>query len=433
MGKSSIRRLQLCILASILLVAGMLVQSVLSGASIAIALSGLGLVMVLLAYVYVGKIIKSIKEAVEFCQKVENGDFESRITHISETGHIADMQWAMNGMVDRMDAFVRESMASMEYVSRNKFYRRILETGMVGSFLHASRTINNATDAMAMVSQRLADMGDELEATVGRGVESIYSSAEQIISRTKNMGKRIDKSSARSVDVVKAAQRTSETVQTVAEATAQLSASITEISTQVNQSASVARQAVENAELATEAVDGLNVAATKIGQVVKLITDIAEQTNLLALNATIEAARAGEAGKGFAVVAGEVKNLANQTAKATEEISKQVSDIQGATHKASDAISETGKTISQIDEIATVIASAVEEQGASTENIAQNMQEVAENSELVRNRIVKVNQGSALSYSAAIQVMWAARDLHKPAQSLDEEVKYFLTNLRSQK
>lgn len=425
---ASIRIFSLIILAVCVIEAGLAVTE---GHFLSIAMASLGVVLAVLIIHFTQKISKTIKTATSFCKDIENGDFESRITEINDGGDIEDMLWSMNGMVDRMDAFVREAMASMEAASDNRFYRRILETGMVGTFLHATHTINNATGAMEAVSQRLNKMADELQETVGSGVDAIYGSADQIMARTKNMGTRIDKSSTRSVDVAKAAIRTNETVQIVAEATAQLSESITEISSQVNQSADIARSAVENAQTATQAVDGLNVAADKIGEVVELITAIAEQTNLLALNATIEAARAGDAGKGFAVVAGEVKNLANQTAQATEEIAQQIAGIQGATKEASDAISNTGKTIARIDEISTAIASAVEEQGASTENIANNMQEVSENAEMVRSRIVKVNQGSAASYSAAIQVMWAARDLNRPAKQLDDEVKAFLQNLRA--
>ncbi|WP_167730239.1 methyl-accepting chemotaxis protein [Terasakiella sp. SH-1] len=417
---------------ALLLMLVQLVMSISSGAVLPIAVSLVALIASLVALIYLSRVSGKIKGAVAFCRKVESGDFESRITDIEGSGEIAEMLWAMNGVVDRMDAFVREAMASMEAVSHNRFYRRILEPGMVGTFLHASQTINTATDAMENVSARMLKMGDELEETVGNGVVAIFESANQIKNRSQNMGKRLDSSSTRSVDVARAAQRTNETVQIVADATDQLSASITEISSQVNQSAAIARDAVGNAEAATSAMDGLNVAANKIGEVVQLITAIAEQTNLLALNATIEAARAGDAGKGFAVVAGEVKNLANQTAQATEEISQQIGGIQDATERASDAISSTRKTISQIDKIATAIASAVEEQGASTENIASNMRDVAENSEMVRSRIIKVNQGSATSYSAVIRVMWAARDLNKPAQQLDDEVKAFLKSLRTQ-
>ncbi|SCA56924.1 Methyl-accepting chemotaxis protein [Candidatus Terasakiella magnetica] len=429
---SSLNTIRICLGGALLLTVVQVVILLSSGAMLSSVVALAALVFSAIALIYVAKVSRNIKGAVSFCRKVESGDFETRITNIDGKGEIAEMLWAMNGLVDRMDAFVREAMASMEAVSDNRFYRRILEQGMVGTFLHASQTINNATGAMEKVSNRMIKMGDELEETVGNGVTAIYGSAYQIMERTKNMGNRIDRSSTRSVDVAKAAQRTNETVQIVAEATSQLSASITEISSQVNQSASIARDAVTNAQAATNAMDGLNVAADKIGEVVQLITAIAEQTNLLALNATIEAARAGDAGKGFAVVAGEVKNLANQTARATEEIAQQIGGIQSATEEASDAISSTGRTISQIDEIATAIASAVEEQGASTENIASNMQEVAENSEMVRSRIVKVNQGSATSYSAAIRVMWAARDLNKPAQELDDEVKAFLKSLRTQ-
>ena len=301
MQSSSLGALKICIGAIAAILCALIVISFNSGLIVIGILGIVALLLILLCFMYISKIMGSMKRAVQFCHDIENGNFEKRIIGIDEKGDIGEMLWALNGLVDRMDAFIREAMASMEYVSQNKFYRQILETGMIGTFLHAAQTINGATDAMGKVSDRLAYMADELEDTVGKGVSDIYGGADRILGKTKNMGTRIDKSSARSVDVAKAAKRTSETVQDIAEATSQLSASISEISAQVNQSVSIAREAVHNANQATDAVNGLNEAASKIGQVVKLITDIAEQTNLLALNATIEAARAGDAGKGFAV------------------------------------------------------------------------------------------------------------------------------------
>lgn len=433
MGISTLNAMKACAILFLGLSAAQIIGGLLDKNIIMAVLGGAGLLVAIGLLVYIRKAIRSLKRAVEFCREIEQGNFESRLTRISGQGELGEMMWALNSLVDRMDAFIREAMASMNYVAQNKFYRRILETGMSGSFLHAAQTINTASDAMQNVSHALANTADDLEATVGDGVAAIRKGAAEILTRTQKMGNKIDSSSSRSVDVAKAARNTSNTVQEIAEATNRLSSSITEISEQVRQSTEIVQRAVNNADDATLAVQGLSVAAERIGQVVSLITNIAEQTNLLALNATVEASRAGDAGKGFAVVAGEVKNLANQTARATEEISQQISDIQEATQKAVLAIGETGKSISSMDAIASSIAGAVEAQGESTQHIADNMQAVAENADLVKRRIVSVNQGAAASYSAAIRVMWAARDLNKPAEQLDLEVKEFLNSVRKPK
>lgn len=244
------------------------------------------------------------------------------------------------------------------------------------------------------------------------------------------MGRRIDTSTSRSLEVAEASNRTSDNVATVAEATEHLLRSITEISQQVAQSTEVTSHAVEEANHVTIMIRGLNAAAQKIGAVVKMITDIAGQTNLLALNATIEAARAGDAGKGFAVVAAEVKNLANQTARATEEISGQISGIQAETQIAVDAITAIGKTITGVSKIAATIASAVEEQNVSTDEIVRNVRTLSTDAEAVRTRILDVTRSSAASYGSAIQVLWAARDLDKPTHVLETEVDAFLARVR---
>ncbi len=226
-----------------------------------------------------------------------------------------------------------------------------------------------------------------------------------------------------------AAEEASVNVQTVAAAAEELTSSITEISRQVSQSTEVASQAVTDATRASDMVKGLDQAAQKIGEVVSLITDIAEQTNLLALNATIEAARAGEAGKGFAVVASEVKNLARQTAKATEEISDQINGIQRATKDTVGVLEATFQTIGQINEVSTRIATAVEEQRASTQEIARNVEEAAVGTKEVSSNIVNSSRaatefqsGSESLVKVTVQITEVARGLET---KINEIVKKF--------
>ena len=208
------------------------------------------------------------------------------------------------------------------------------------------------------------------------------------------------------------AEQTNNRASAVAAASEELTSSANEISQQVSRSATIAASAVEEAERSNAMVRGLAEAADKIGEVVSLITDIAEQTNLLALNATIEAARAGDAGKGFAVVAAEVKNLANQTAKATEDIGAQVTSIQGATQDAVSAIQGIGKTITEISEIATTIASAVEEQTAATQEVTGN--------------ITGVTKASGETGQAANQVFESASELSRQGEQLTTQIDAFL-------
>jgi methyl-accepting chemotaxis protein len=223
----------------------------------------------------------------------------------------------------------------------------------------------------------------------------------------------------------------SHNIETAAAATEQLSASIHEIGRQVNQSTEIAGSAVDEAQRTNVMVQGLADKARKIGDVVKLINDIASQTNLLALNATIEAARAGDAGKGFAVVAGEVKSLANQTAKATDEISGQIAAVQGATKDAVGAIQGIANTIGRISEITSAIAAAVEEQGAATHEIARHVQQAARSGASLTGNISSVSAATGNIDHAVGDVMGAAGDLSRRAERLGDRIKEFLGKIRS--
>ncbi len=274
-------------------------------------------------------------------------------------------------------------------------------------------------------------MADDFESSVGKVVEAVSSSSTQMETSAQAMAATAEQTNSQSNTVAVAAEQASANVQTVAAAAEELSASINEISRQVSQSSEIAGNAVAEAKRTDEQVQGLSIAAEKIGEVVGLISEIAEQTNLLALNATIEAARAGDAGKGFAVVASEVKNLANQTATATSDIEIQIGDIQSATQEAVEAIQGIGRTIGNVNEIATTIASAVEEQSAATQEIARNVEQAASGTDEVTTNISSVTQAAGETGQAAGEIQLAAGELSQQSEMLKSQVDQFLTEIRS--
>jgi methyl-accepting chemotaxis protein len=277
----------------------------------------------------------------------------------------------------------------------------------------------------------LGRMADDFEHGVRGSLDALTGAAVELRATSNSMSTAAGEASQQATTVAAVAEQASANVQTVAAATEELSSSVSEIGRQVAQSTRIAGQAVEEANRTNITVQGLSAAAQKIGDVIKLINDIASQTNLLALNATIEAARAGEAGKGFAVVASEVKSLASQTAKATEDISAQVAAMQGATTDAVQAIESIGGTIGAINEITTAIASAVEEQGSATKEIARNVQEAAQGTSMVSSNIGSVTDAAGETGAAAGRVLASAEELNRQADALRAKVDGFLVNIRA--
>jgi methyl-accepting chemotaxis protein len=287
--------------------------------------------------------------------------------------------------------------------------------------------------ASAAVAQKVAmnKTADAFESNVGGLVAMLSSGATELEATARSMSGTATRTNGQATKVASAAEEASMGVSTVAAAAEQLTSSISEIGRQVAQSSKITGRAVADAQRTDVIVRALAEGAEKIGHVVGLITNIAGQTNLLALNATIEAARAGDAGKGFAVVASEVKSLANQTAKATEEIGAQISQIQSATKEAVEAIRGITGTIEEVSAISVNIAAAVEEQGAATAEIARNVQQTAQSARDVTTNIGGVSQAVTETGAAASQLLSAAGDLSRQAAQLTGDVGRFIADVRA--
>jgi methyl-accepting chemotaxis protein len=277
----------------------------------------------------------------------------------------------------------------------------------------------------------LIRFADEFEAAVGSIVSNVSASAVQLEQAAGTLTRTAETTQNLSDRVAGASEQASSNMQSVATATEELSTSVDEIGRRVRESNKIAEAAVVQAQQTDGRIGKLSRAAQEIGDVVKLITAIAEQTNLLALNATIEAARAGDAGRGFAVVAAEVKSLASQTAKATDEISSHILGMQGATQESVAAIKEIGGTIAQISNIASSIASAVEQQSSATQEIARSVQSVAQGTQEAATNIMQVNRGATETGSASEEVLNSAKSLSTESTRLREELNRFMANIRA--
>ncbi|MDG5494621.1 methyl-accepting chemotaxis protein [Niveispirillum sp. BGYR6] len=407
------------------LVGWVLGHSILSAIGGAITMAGTGTAFLLLT-----RANNAIIAANQVMARLAQGDYEARIIGIREGGELGELLHRINDVTDRADAFVREAAASMQAVTNQIYYRRVMEKGMVGTFLAGSRMMNTATSAMGQKVEQFRAMADKFESSIRNVTDQVTRAATEVEDTAKTMSEAAEDTNHESMAVASAAEQASGNVQTVASAAEELSASIKAITEQVERSRTVTGNAVERARAANDRVGTLAIAAQRIGEVVGLIQEIAAQTNLLALNATIEAARAGEAGKGFAVVASEVKNLAGQTARATEDIQTQVADIQAATQSAVDSINEITQVVVDVNGSTVAIAAAVEQQGAATNEIARNVDQAATGTKDVSHRITNVTRAAADTGAASTQLLGSAAALARQSQDLDREIDGFLDAMR---
>jgi len=348
----------------------------------------------------------------------------------SVTRPLASLTGAMRTMADgnydiQVPATVRPDELGDMAKAADFFRGKLIE----GRSLAAAQAAEQARQIER--GKRMEDAVTGFDKVITEIVGSVSSAATELQATAQSLSATAEETSQQSNAVAAASEQMTQNVQTVASATEELSASIREISNQVTESTRIVGNAVTQADDTNAKVKALAEAAQRIGAVVTLINEIAGQTNLLALNATIEAARAGEAGKGFAVVASEVKNLATQTAKATDEIAGQVRAIQDATSSSAQAIDGIAQTINRVNEISTAIASAVEEQGAATQEISRNVQEASSGTAEVSSNISGVTQASQQTSAGSTQVLSAASELAKNGERLKQEVESFLQTVRA--
>ena len=368
-------------------------------------LSGIGLVLLLstlTAFALIRHISPPLKAMTDAMRRLAGHDMATSIPCVGRGDEIGAMAAAVQVFKDNMTGADR--LAAEQGVEREARQRRSTQIeALVGAF----------------------------EKQIGSTVSVLASASAEMKTTASSMTRNAAQTDQQAVAVALAAEESSHGVQTVAAASEQLASSISEINRQVSTSAVLTGKAVGSVRRTDDTVRALSDSAGRIGQVVELITSIASQTNLLALNATIEAARAGDAGKGFAVVASEVKSLAQQTGRATDEIAAQIAQVQQATAGAVEAIKEIGSIIEEVGAVTTSIAAAVEQQGAATAEIARNVQQTAASTRNVTTNISGVSRAANDTGAAATQVLGAAGDLSRQAETLSTEVNSFIASVRN--
>ncbi len=377
---------------------------------------------------------REIIRTTNVCKALTKGDFTSRVTHIHEKGDLGEFQWSVNEMTDYTDAFIREATASMLYVSRNQYFRRILEDGLHGDLLAGARIINKATEGVALKMAGFKKIAYDVDESLGVVAANINKSVSTLQTTAENMVSTVTLSRTGANAAVQKSDVTSQNVQTISAAAEEMSSAVAEISQQVARTSRISTEAVSKTEDAKRTMDDLVQASQKINEVLQIIEDIAAQTNLLALNATIEAARAGDAGKGFAVVASEVKQLAGQTSKATEEVKRQITNIQNATNDAARAFSGVGTTIAEINESTTIVAAAIEEQSAASREIAASAEQASNGTIGMANDVRGIDQGMQQVDRAAQDVTTVTDTLSvqatKHVVELLEKMNVFMNELK---
>lgn len=375
----------------------------------------------------------AIAEVSRVCAAAARGDLEQRILYIDDASPMGAMQRDINHLLDMTDAFVRESSASLLASSEERFYRRVLTRGMLGSFRHGAALINTATEQQAKSAAQRAErvrLSAAFEDMINEVVHGVAATATEAEATARSLMASAETTSREAETAEAAAVTTSQHMATVASASTRIADAATEIETQVEHSRVMAEQALAEAQRANAVVTGLESAARDITRVVAIINEVALQTRMLALNAMIEAAHAGDAGLGFAVVATEVNSLSTRTAKATGDIELMVETIQEATADAVKATAGITETVTGMHELLSGMRRAVASQGTATGLMGKSINQAVEGTRQVSETVATAAAGSVQTQDAADQMVASASDLSRVAESLMGDVDEFLGQMR---
>lgn len=367
-------------------------------------------------------------------ERVAKGDLTARVIHWDEFGDLSATLSALNKSYDMADAFIRESGATLQHAAQGDFYRIFIERGMLGDFRRGAKITNDAQKYMAGEARsrkaEMVDIADNLEREVKSAVDIVEKSSEVMRGKSEEMSTSLEEITCQAREVVDLSNNATGNVESCAAAVEEMSVSAQEIYRQVESSRNASTRAEEEVGKTTEIVKGLAIAAEQIGDIANMIKDIASRTNLLALNATIEAARAGEAGKGFAVVASEVKNLASQTAEATDQVNTQIMTIQQIAAQTTEAVERIGTVIFEAGEISQAVAATAEEQLTATQEISNNIQEAAQATRASSTKVEVVAGETGNSSGTARQVADESVGVSGAVHSLAGKVTDIMANLR---
>jgi len=401
---------------------GMVVAAGIVGAA-ALALQGLAI----LGLVRERRLLAELTAALK---RLKAGDLEARVARIEGTSAIELLAWEVDDVIDRADAFVREATASLDAVSRQLYYRRVVATGMHGGFKRGADAINAATAAMQQKIKNFAQARSSFEQDAAQVVQDLSTATTELSATAAQLNGSVGSTNARTLAAVTASDEARTSMQTVAAATEELNASIGEINTQIRRSAEIAHEAKRETEQASQRTESLVRISERVRHAVALIKDIAEHTNLIALNATIEAARAGEAGRGFAVVANEVKSLAAQSARAADEISTHVAEIESSVDQVAGAIGQANAVILAMDEASQSIASAMEQQSAATREIARNIEHASQGAAVTAQNMNEVRAATGETERSAARLAESSAALKSRTGQLSGSVSGFLEALK---
>jgi len=418
-----------CSIMVFLLLALQLVHAVLSVISsstiINLSLLGVEVLVAIGVYIYLNKLKGVINLSIKTLSMFKRGNLEERVTNIHEKGSIGELLWLIDDCIDQVDALAREVHGSMVAISQGRQHREIVLTGLMGSFLKTAIGSNRGTKTIKDKNKMMVEVSAEFNHTIKGAILKIVESVNNIQTSCSSMVSMSENSVNKTQAMGQNTTQVQERVNSVAKATEGISSSIVEINQRIRDATKMTHETIIKTQNASKIITSLKDSSQEINNIVHLISGIMKQTNLLALNATIEAARAGDAGKGFSVVALEVKNLADQTATETEQITSRIEAIRASIGEAVDAIEGVKSAVSHIDEISTAIASAVEEQSAATQDISHNMQDAADRTQVVNVTMKDVLQIATSSYESAKVVLDSLLTLSNQMSTLNHDVGVF--------